>query len=147
MTTSLEALEVAGLGLENELTGAVTMLDEIGDQVRTDRESLARRLADVEIGQHVSFQFWLNDLTDAICFYKRIGEGVVLWRYVLDGMYPNEIEATISAVASQVGRLTPRTLAFAVDRRSLTIELDVDAMALERAGQYPDFPGDVFLTC
>ena len=142
---SLNAFAAAGVVPENQSTGVVTILDDEGDQVTTDRNSLARTLATLQSGQRVTYQLWLSDSVDVICSYRRFGEDLAVRRYSLDGLRRDEAEAVIAAIASQLGRRTPETVAFAVDRRGGAAEIDLDAIVRERAHDDWPFPGDVVL--
>jgi hypothetical protein len=142
---SFAAFEAAGLTLENSLTRAATMLDAEGDQVRTDRIGLASAVADAVIGEQVTFQLWISDSVDVICSYRALTNQLAVRRYLLDGLLPDEAELAIAAVGSQLGLVSPKTVAFVVDRRGVSAETDLDALVREGAESHEELLVDVFL--
>jgi hypothetical protein len=145
VAASFAALEAAGLTVENSLTNVSTMLDEEGGQIRTDRMGLACALVEADVGQQVTFQLWISDSVDVICSYRPIAAQLAVRRYLLDGLLADEAELAIAALSSQLGRASPRTIAFVVDRTGLAATRDLDALVRERACRHTDLPVDVFL--
>lgn len=147
LTASFSAFESAGLFLENPSTRAASLLDEYGDQIRTDRAGLERAVTGVAVGEHVTFQFWFpfSDSTDVVCTYMRITDWLTVRQYWLDGLSSDEKERVITLVCSQLAVPTPRTIALVIDRQGAAGDTDFDAIVQEKGERDRRSPADLFL--
>ncbi len=131
----VESLAATGMVLRHPRTGRITALsgewETIGEQVEMDRESLLSAMAGLG-EKEFTFQYWMTDDEDAdvVCTLTRIGAGVVVEHYNLDG-FGGPIARTgentvIRRLLAEFRATGPAAVGLVVDRWGVSLDIDLD---------------------
>lgn len=126
---------LAATGMVLGRTGRITALggewETIGEQVEMDREGLLAAMAGLGEKQF-TFRYWMTDDEDAdvVCTLTRLGDGVVVEDYGLDG-FGGSIARTgqdtvIRPLLAQFRATGPAAAGLVVDRWGPSLDTDLD---------------------
>lgn len=118
-----------GVELRNPVTGLVTELVGVGEQVVTSREALVDQACSEE---GATFQLWFAGDTDVDCWLLRLAGGLVRHNYSLDGFTPHEREAVVSWAVGHFRRACREGAAVlcVIDQLGTTADVDWDGAAV-----------------
>ncbi|MFF9405773.1 hypothetical protein ACF1B0_09575 [Streptomyces anandii] len=136
-------LEAQDLRLSNPATGLITQIasgpESWGEQVPVSRDQFLSDAALTDDGE-INFQLWLSGDTDVFTRLRRLGCGVVVVEFGLDGLSLQEQAHVVRAVSRVIHADLTRCIGFVLDRQGATEDVDWDDVVLSGASHLDSWP-------